>query len=266
MNILLTGSNGFIGNNIKRYLTKFPVSLTSISRKNFDLSCYESTKKWFIENNQIFDIVIHTAIQGGSRLKNDDDKILDNNIKMYYNLLSNNQYFNKFINLSSGAEYLQNTPYGLSKKIISESIKYKQNYFNLRIYAIFNEHEINTRFIKNNINNYINHKNITIFKNKLMDFMYMDDFLSILDKYIYNSNMPKDIDCVYDQKYSLVDIANIINNLDNYKNSIEILEDKLDDSYTGQFTDLNIKYIGLEQGIINTYRNLKNEKSMVCSK
>ena len=94
----------------------------------------------------------------------------------------------------------------------------------------------------------------------------MDDFLSILDKYIYNSNIPKDIDCVYNQKYSLVDIANIINNLDNYRNNIEILEDKLDNSYIGKFTDLNIRYIGLEQGIINTYRNLKNEKSMVCSK
>jgi GDP-L-fucose synthase len=267
MNILITGSNGFIGSNIKKYLEKFPISVTSISRKDFDLSSYESTKRWFDTTNKNFDTVIHTAIQGGSRLKEDDGSVIDNNIRMYYNLLSNNKYFNKFINLSSGAEYSQkDTPYGLSKKIISESIRYKINHFNLRIYAIFNEHEINTRFIKNSINNYINHKNITIFKNKLMDFMYMDDFLSILDKYIYNSNMPKDIDCVYDQKYSLVNIANIINNLDNYQNNIEILEDKLDNSYIGKFTDLNIKYIGLEQGIINTYRNLKNEKSMVCSK
>jgi nucleoside-diphosphate-sugar epimerase len=258
--ILITGSNGFIGSNIKKYLEKFPISVTSISRKDFDLSSYESTKRWFDTTNQNFDTVIHTAIQGGSRLKEDDGSVIDNNIRMYYNLLSNNKYFNKFINLSSGAEYSQkDTPYGLSKKIISESIKYKINYFNLRIYAVFNEHEINTRFIKNSINNYINHKNITIFKNRLMDFMYMDDFLSLLYKYIYDSNLPKDIDCVYNKKYSLVDIANIINNLDIYKNNIEILDTKLGDDYIGKFTDLNINYLGLENGIKQTYSKLERQ-------
>ena len=49
--------------------------------------------------------------------------------------------------------------------------------------------------------------------------LYYTCLFSYKFKYIYNSNMSKDIDCVYDQKYSLVDIANIINNLDNYQNN-----------------------------------------------
>jgi nucleoside-diphosphate-sugar epimerase len=259
MNILITGSNGFIGTSIKKYLSAYNnIIIKAISRLDFDLSCYESTKKWFIDNNKYYDIVIHTAIKGGSRLKNDDCDTIDNNIKMYYNLLSNNLYFNKFINLSSGAEYCQqHTPYGLSKKIISESIKCKTNYFNLRIYAVFNEHELDSRFIKNNILNYINNSDITIFKNKLMDFMYMKDFLSIVYEYINHNNLPKDIDCVYQNKYTLLDIAKIINNLETKKVKITINNETLDDSYVGKYTNIGLDFIGLEQGIKHTYNSMK---------
>jgi GDP-L-fucose synthase len=259
MNILITGGNGFIGSSIKLYLDSIDMKSISLSRKDFDLSCYESTKEWFVKNDQYFDVVIHTAIKGGSRLKEDDCDIIDNNLKMYYNLISNNKYFHKFINLSSGAEYSQyDKPYGLSKRTISESIKCKKNYFNLRIYSLFNENELNTRFIKNNIHNYILNQNITIFQNKLMDFMYMKDFLSIVHEYIINSNLPHQIDCVYNNKYSLSDIAKIINNLETQKVDIDILNTNLGEPYIGQYTDIGLKFIGTEQGINDTYSYMKD--------
>lgn len=266
MKILITGGNGFIATNLIEYLKKDESSVISVGRTNFDLSCHNSTQDWFKSTNEYFDVVIHTASQGGSRLKEDSTAILDNNIKMYYNLVHNSKYFNKLINLGSGAEYIQNSLYGLSKKIIHLSIQNKPNFFNLRLYAIFNENELKTRFIKNNILRHINQEKLIIDKNKYMDFIYFEDFVLIIKHYIKYDNLPKSIDCVYKQKYSLLNIANIINNIDIHSSNIEILEDKLDNSYIGQFTDLNIKYIGLEQGIINTYRNLKNEKNMVRPK
>ena len=202
MNILITGGNGFVGKAIKKYLDNIQLSSISVSRKDFDLSCYESTKEWFIKKDQFFDVVIHTAITGGSRLKEDNYSIIDNNIKMYYNLLANSKYFDRFINLGSGAEYSQaHKPYGLSKRIISESMNGKKNFFNLRIYAIFDHNENIRRFIKSNILRYINGEDLIIHKDKFMDFIYMTDFLSIVEKYLKNDNLPKVIDCVYNTKY-----------------------------------------------------------------
>jgi nucleoside-diphosphate-sugar epimerase len=258
MNILLTGGNGYVASEIKKQLNNI-CNIVSVSRNDFDLSSYESTKEWFIKNNQVFDIVIHAANKGGSRLKEDDDFVIDNNIKMYYNLVSNSSYFNKFINLGSGIEYHPtHSTYALSKKTISESIKYKINYFNLRIYGIFNEYELNTRFIKNNIFNYISNKDITIFQNKFMDYIYIDDFISILSKYITQSDLPKDIDCVYEKKYTLVDIANIINSLDTKKMNIVLDTPEMGSSYIGNYTNIQLNFVGLEKGIKNTYSNIKD--------
>lgn len=264
MKILITGGDGFIATNLVKYLKDDQLSIISVNRKNFDLSCHNSTQDWFGSTNEYFDVVIHAASQGGSRLKEDNTAILDNNIKMYYNLVSNNKYFNKLINLGSGAEDIKNNLYGLSKKIIHLSIQNKPNFFNLKLYAIFNENELKTRFIKNNILRYINQEKLIIHKNKYMDFMYFEDFVLIIKQYIKYDNLPKSIDCVYEQKYCLLDIANIINKIDIYSSDIEILNTKTESDYIGQFTDLNIKYTGIKQGILNTYKKLKHEKNMVC--
>lgn len=265
MNILITGANGYVGSNLYRYLNN-KYHITTITRQDFDLINRQQTKNWF--DDKFFDVVIHTAIKGGSRLKADDCSILDDNINMYYNLLSCKQHYNKFINIGSGAEiYNPDSFYGLSKKIISTSTLQKDNFYTLRIYGLFDEYELPSRFIKNSINNYINKNKITIYKNKMMDFIYFQDFLQIITNYIENNELPKDIDCVYKKKYSLLDIANLINQLDNYKIDIDIIDPIADYDYISTTTQSNVysNFIGLEQGIINSYRKIKNEKDMVCS-
>lgn len=265
MNILITGASGYIGSNINKCL-KNQYNITTITRQSFDLTDRENTTKWF--SNKFFDVVIHTAIKGGSRLKSDDPNILDDNISMYYNLLSCRNNFNKFINLGSGAEIFDpNSFYGLSKKIINTSAIQKNNFYTLRIYGLFDEYELSSRFIKNSINNYINKNKIIIHKNKMMDFIYFQDFLQIIIRYIEDTELPKDIDCVYAKKYSLLDIANLINNLDSYRVDIDMSDPVTDYDYVGTATPSNIcsNFIGLEQGIINSYRKIKNEKDMVRS-
>ena len=75
------------------------------------------------------------------------------------------------------------------------------------------------RFLAVNIRNYINKKPIKIFKNRQMDFMYVKD--------IYNNtlyaieNNIKDINCVYEEKKYLTDIADVINNLNDH--SVDII-------------------------------------------
>lgn len=263
-NILLTGSKGYIATGIKKYLGD-KYNFISINRDTFDLTDYKKTQQWFQNNDTYYDAIIHTAIVGGNRLKTETSSILDENIKMYLNLLEAQHYYKKFINIGSGAEKLCDSFYGLSKKIISSSMSDKLGFFNLRVYALFDENEDNRRFILSNILRYTNNTTMLVHKNKYMDFMYFLDFIAVLDNYLQKDNLFKSFDCVYNIKYSLLDIATIINKLDLHKVDIQIIDKNNDVDYIGHYTDIGLNYIGLEQGITQTYRKIFYEKNMVCS-
>jgi GDP-L-fucose synthase len=179
---------------------------------------------------------------------------------MYYNLLANKDHFKKFIHFGSGAEtYMPKEPYGYSKKVIAKSILNQPNFYNLKIFGVFDENELDTRFIKANIKRYLNNEPMVIHQNKQMDFIYMKDLVTLVEYYILNDDSPKEINCNYSTSFSLFDIANIINSLDNYKVDINIQQKENGKLYKDSYIDLGIKFIGLEQAIREVYNNLKNE-------
>jgi dTDP-4-dehydrorhamnose reductase len=183
--------------------------------------------------------------------------VLDDNINMYCNLLENKSHFNKFINFGSGAElYMTDNFYGLSKFIIRNSILKQDNFYNIRIFGVFDENELDTRFIKSNIKKYINKESIIIHQDKIMDFFYMKDLISLVKYYIMNNNLSKEINCSYYKATTLFNIAEIINNLSYYKVPIILGDNNLGKNYREKY-NLIINTIGLEQGIINTYNILK---------
>lgn len=261
MNILITGGNGYIAKSLSAHLSEFLFlhKVTKITRSDFDLLDTEATKNWFKDKN--FDVVIHTAIKGGSRLKPDEDNsILDDNLKMFNNLLLNKDRFKKLISFGSGAEiWNRNTPYGQSKRIINEIIQKEDNFYNIRIFAVFNENELDTRFIKSNLLRYIRKEPMILHANKLMDFFYMKDLLALVDYYINIENPPKQIDCTYRYKKTLINIANFINTLADYKVEIILEKDIILQDYCG-ISNLPIKVIGLENGIKEVYNKLSLEK------
>jgi nucleoside-diphosphate-sugar epimerase len=257
MRILLTGSNGYIASSLISFLQK-DNELVKTSRQNLNLKNQKDVDLFFARNG-FFDVVIHTAVEGGSRLKNDTSEILDNNLNYYYNLLKNKSNYNKFIHFGSGAEiYNSNSYYGLSKKVIRESIMHKKNFFNIRIFGVFDNNELPTRFIKKSINNYINKKPIEIHEDKKMDFFYMGDLISLVDFYLKCPDPPKEIDCSYNYSYTLKNIAEHINSLGDHKVDINCSEQKAE-NYVGQHTNLNISYKGLLNGIQETFNNITSK-------
>ena len=254
MNILITGGNGYIAKKLKQNLN---YNILAVTRHDFDLEDTTAVHKWF--RDKTFDVVIHTAISGGSRLKSDDSSIIESNLKMYYNLYNERHQFGKLISFGSGAEiFASNTPYGESKKRIAKSIQNTNNFYNIRIFNVFDENELETRFVKANIIRHIRNQPMIIFNDKIMDFYYMKDLLSLVEYYLVNSDLPKESNCSYEIKFTLKQIANFINSLDNHKVPVIIQSQKHLEFYCDSAHDLNINEIGLKQGIINTYNILKN--------
>lgn len=255
MKILITGKSGYIANAIYAKL-KDQHDISLIGRGDFDLSNSTETRIYF--QNKYFDVVIHTAVSGGSRLRKDTSRDMDVNLLMYYNLLQNRLSYGKLIHFGSGAEiHMQDQPYGLSKHVISKSIEDQDNFYNLRIYAVFDENELNTRFVKTCIHKYINKEDMELFIYKKMDFIYMPDLINIVEHYIHNNNLPKQFDCVYKDKLSLLEIALMINNLSDYKVAISSNNNNIVNDYIGEYKSLGIDYIGLQEGIRQTYNKLK---------
>jgi GDP-L-fucose synthase len=255
MKILITGSKGYIGVALYNAL-KDRYKVVGLSKEDIDLTDLNQVKEFF--QNKYFDVVIHCAIVGGGRLDADSSNTLDNNLKMYYNLVECESNFGKLLHFGSGAEK-QDTFYGLSKKVINESIKNKNKFHNVRILAVFDENELEAKFVKTNIFNYINKKDIEIFQNKYMDFFHMEDLITLIKHYINNDNLPKVINCCYNHCVSLYDVAQIINNLDTHKVNINIKHWDMAPPFNGEFVDLGLNFIGLKQGIKNVYDKLKNE-------
>jgi nucleoside-diphosphate-sugar epimerase len=274
LKVLITGCDGYIARNLADRFPYYDLTLTN--RKNLDLLDHVQVKNFFAD--KYFDVVIHTATSGGSRLKEDGAEVFYENCLMHQNILENSQSFDKYISFGSGAELDRGynidssadlrsafpiDPYGMSKNYIAKSGLMYPNFNNIRIFNVFNHDELATRMIKNNIINYIKKQSITIHQNKFMDFFYMDDLCKVVKFVIDSNHQQKNINCSYMNKFSLYNIAQIINNLSDYKVDIVLENDQLGLNYFGDYNLhlFNIELTGLHLGIVKTYEEILKEYS-----
>jgi nucleoside-diphosphate-sugar epimerase len=194
LRILITGGNGYVAKSLLSSLsTEKSFVLESINRKVVDLENRTAVDSWFQGKN--FDVVIHTATVGGSRLQTEDELVFTRNVSMYENMMQHKDRFAKFISFGSGAEINPTTPYGRSKRYIADSMKDFSFCHNIRIFGVFDHNELPSRFIKSNILRCFRDEPIIVHQNKLMDFFYMNDlcrlFLFITQKPVRNSEANK---------------------------------------------------------------------------
>ena len=252
--MLITGGNGYVATSLRKSL-EAEYEMISISRSDFDLSISSDTKEWFAD--KYFDVVIHTAIKGGSRLVPDTSDVLDTNLKMYYNLLDNRSHFGKLINFGSGAElYAKDTYYGFSKQVIRKSILGIDGFYNLRIFGVFDENELETRFIKGNVLRYLRKEPIQIHEDRRMTFFHMSDLIQLVKSYINGDLTDKEVECAYDTNHSLLQISEMINTLSDYKVPIVVQSDRTGPYYIGWNPLIGDKLL---ERITEVHWKLKNE-------
>ena len=270
--ILITGADGYVARNLVKKFSNY--DLTLVNRSKLNLLDEKLVKNFF--KFKYFDAVIHTATSGGSRLKIDSNDVFYENCLMHQNILENASSFDKLISFGSGAELDRRydinpsadlmsaypiDPYGMSKNFIAKSGLLYPHFHNIRIFNVFNQDELSTRMIKANIINYLNKKPIIIHQDKWMDFFYMDDLCEVV-KFAIESNLDqKIINCSYQEKHKLSDIANMINNLSDYKVDIIVNSEAFGLNYYGDYNlhlfDINLS--GLQMGITNTYQKIRDE-------
>jgi GDP-L-fucose synthase len=266
MKILITGGNGNIAKIIKNNLSSY-FDITNLNRNDLNVLNYEDIKNYLDKNN--FDILVHTAILGGRRTKEENGDVTHINLLMLENLLKFSDKFKMIINFDSAAIYDRNTDilnrkeenlytiptdyYGFSKYVIYQRSLQYDNFYNFRIFNIFHQNEEPDRFIKSCFISNKNNTTVTIFEDKYFDFVYENDFITIIKYYfdnLENKNiLKKTINICYEQKYKLSDIAKLI--VEDHS-KINILKSDSNNNYSGNgelINSLNLNLLGLEESL-----------------
>jgi len=250
LNIFITGSNGFIGSHLKEYLEKNHNSYTLFTPSSKELDLYnELAVDNYIISNKI-DIIIHLANRGGARDTTDMKNITEYNLRIFFNIVKHEKNVKKIISFGSGAEYSKDTPiinakeedylqsqpldeYGFYKSISSKYIEKSEKIVQLRIFGAFGEYEnYRFRFISNAIVKNLLNLPIVINKNVYFDYTYIYDLLKIIDWFIHNNSKQKIYNISSGKKIDLVTLANLINELSDFKSDIKVLNEGLNNEYT----------------------------------
>jgi nucleoside-diphosphate-sugar epimerase len=265
--ILITGGNGNLSKIIKNHLSN-EYEITSLSRNEIDISNYKEVEEYFSKNCN-FDVLIHTAIIGGRRTKEENYDVVYKNLLMFENMVKFAHLFKLIINFDSGAIYDRETDiynrteddlltipsdyYGFSKYLVYKRSLSYDNVFNFRIFNVFHTNEESDRFIKSCFISKINNTSVKIFQDKYFDFIYEDDFIKIVKHYIDNYNstntLVKTFNLSYQEKYKLSDIAKMVLKNDNM---IEVMNPNLTNNYCGhshKLDKMNIQLDGLEKSL-----------------
>jgi len=205
MKILITGGNGFIAKSLFEQLNN-EYTVLSLNSKEFNL--LDSSKVFdYIKSNQ-FDVIIHTATYDAAPKfsTKDPSKVLEYNLKMFFNIVRCKDYFGKMIYFGSGAEFGreywapkmkedyfdQHVPvdqYGFSKYIMTKYALSNKNIYNLRLFAVFGKYDDwRYRFISNACCRAVLNMPITINQNTFFDFLYIDDLIKIIKWFINNKS------------------------------------------------------------------------------
>lgn len=191
--VCVLGSNGFVGSNLLK-----DTNWVGVTRKELDLTDQRAVEKYFDEHD--YDVVIHCAVVGGSRLAPDDGNVAYKNILMFENVVR--VFKGKLIYFSSGAALRGNPPtdpYGLSKWLIDKRIQTTPDAYSLRIWGCYGDGELPTRFsavCKRE-------KHVIIDKDRYFDFIDVKHVKCIVEQYVDGELHDKEFDLVYENKLLL---------------------------------------------------------------
>jgi nucleoside-diphosphate-sugar epimerase len=211
--LLITGGTGFLGSNIIKNLNK-DFKITSISRKKitknylprveylfFDISKYNLTRK-FLKKKE-FDFIINCC---GNINHSQKKETLDAHLKAVKNLIKifKKKKIKKFIQIGSCLEYgnlkspqsessfsQPQSNYGKAKYLASKEIakNFPNNHLILRLYQIFGPLQKLDRLIPITIDSCLKNETFSCTKgNQLRDFLFIDDFINLIQKILKNRN------------------------------------------------------------------------------
>lgn len=249
--ILLTGGSGFIGKNfIQQRSDHYQISAPN--RSQLELTNQTQVKKFFHEKQ--FSCIIHAATVGVSRKSQLEPLFgLNANLRAFAHIFAERNKAERFIYLGSGAEYgrplsmrqideaqlgnvIPDDEYGFAKLLSSSMLASQPNKkaVTLHLFGVYGPHEdYRTRFISNAIVRTLFGLPIVLHQNVEFDYVYIHDFLKILDEFIHRPAFYSNYNITTGNPVTLLEIAETIKDLVGNKQKIIVKKPGMGSTYTG---------------------------------
>lgn len=242
--ILLLGSTGIVGRTLSENLDVIP-----ISRNECDLFNHFQVESLLSKYTP--DIVINCA---GNVTR--ENTCLEENMKIFLNLLDNKDKFGKYINFGSGAEFdrlysidyaeeetIKNIipldEYGFVKNQISRMCLKEKNFYTLRLFGLLSKYD-NFRFFSKLKNDNFQ------FYNRKFDYFSSEDLITVVKYFCENNPVITDVNLVYKEKYRLSDYVRTIYKYNKIDEKLKY--ENIEKNYTGssdRLYSLKIPLIGI---------------------
>jgi len=275
MKILITGGSGFIARNLTEQLSR-EYNVISVNRQKLNLLDSKSVADCLKSGK--FDVAVHTANYDAApkHSMKDPAKVLENNLKMYFNIASCRDYFGKMIYFGSGAEFsrehwmpkmnedcfskhIPTDQYGLSKYIMTLHALSTSKIHNLRLFGVFGKYEDwRVRLVSSICHSAALDLPVVINQNKTYDYTWVEDLTKIVKWAIDNEPKNKVYNVCSGTTIDFKTIAEKVIKMSGKNLEIEIKQEGLGQEYSGDNTLLlseigNFKFTSIEESIKSLY-------------
>lgn len=194
MKLLITGGKGFIARSLAEGLGS-GYEITAPSRQELDLLDAENVAAFLRAGR--FDAVLHCATYDAAPKTSTKDpaKVLENNLRMFFNLARRPGDYGRLVYYGSGAEFgrenwkprmgedyfdahVPSDQYGLSKYLMTKYALRSENIYNLRLFGVFGKYDDwRYRFLPNICARLALGLPLVVGQNRAMDLLFIDDLV-----------------------------------------------------------------------------------------
>lgn len=275
MKILITGGRGFIARSLSEALSGEHV-VEACDRKALDLLDSNAVFEYIRQGR--FDQVIHAATYDAAPIfsRKDPAKVLEYNLKMFFNVARCQNFFGKMIYFGTGAEFgrehwqpkmkedyfdqhVPSDSYGFSKYVMTKAIRENKKIVNLRLFGVFGEHDDwRYRFIPSTCCRALFDLPITINQNRFFDYLYIDDLVKIVKWFIQHDSKEQVYNVCSGFTYELKALARMVLNSAGKKLDMAVKAEGMGAEYSGDnsllMNELNgFKFCSMDEAIKKLY-------------
>ena len=248
MKVLITGGTGFLGRNLYEGLHRH-YEVLAPTRDELELLDDDEVRSYLRHHR--FDVVVHAATVRANRRIGAPPNLMQQNCRMFFNLVRNTETFGKLLFLSSGAVYdrhnpvvrvaetdfdrsVPSDPYGFSKYICAQQILRSSNLYDLRLFGVFGPYEDwEIRFLSNACCRAVWDLPVILKQNVRFDYLDVSDLALVMRWFIENHPCHHDYNVCTGRAIDLQALARKVVRASGKNLAVQVQEPGLGDEYSG---------------------------------
>ena len=259
--ILMTGSTGFIGQNVLPLLQNNQFDIYAPTRAELNLKSESEVARCLKDGK--FDTILHLANPTpGKNSLDSASTMTDDSLRIFLNLYNHSDLYGKMIYSGSGAEFdksqdidmitepecFRSVPkdsYGLAKMAMNHMAIKSSNIYNFRIFGCYGPGDHESKFITHCIRSVLSGVPITIRKDCYFDYLHVFDLARFLEWGIESDMKMHDYNVTTASPILLSEIARLVVDSMGADNPVQLLSEERNLTYTADNTRI-LKESGLE--------------------